>query len=238
MHLVYVDDSKDEKSICFSAIMIPATRWLEAFDQLIAMRRAMKASHGIYTRLELHATDWLGGRGNVAPDTIPRVERMKLFNDVLDELVKLPDVAIFNAHGPRASEEKIFQYLAQRIENTARARRDQAIIISDEGKNYDHLLRKMRRINYIPSALGAWESGAASKNIPATNVVEDIVYRDSRRSLFIQAADFCAFSLLRFESPTPKAVAMGFDQSFLRLDAALFKRAFKADPRGLGIIRG
>ena len=217
--------------------MIPATKWLAAFDHLIAMRRAMKASHGIYTRTELHATDWLGGRGNVAPNTVRRMERMALFDFVLDSLVKLPDVAIFNAHAPRAAEETLFKYLVQRIENTVKARKDQGIIISDEGKNYDHLLRKMRRINYIPSALGAWEGGETSKNIPATNVVEDIVYRDSRRSLFIQAADFCAFSLLRFENPTMKAKTMGFDQSFLRLDGALFKRAFAADPRKLGIIR-
>lgn len=237
MHLVYVDDSKDQKSVCFSAIMIPSVRWLEAFDQLIAVRRAMKASHGIYTRLELHATDWLGGRGNVAPTTVVRTERMKLFDLVLDTIVKLPDVAIFNAHGPRNSEEKIFQRLVQRIENTAKHRDDQAIIISDEGKNYDHLVRKMRRVNYIPSAIGAWEGGETAKNIPATRVVEDIVYRDSKRSLFIQAADFCAFSLLRFEDPTDKAKKMGFDQSFMRLEPALFKIAFKADPRKLGIIR-
>ena len=237
MHLVYVDDSKDEKSVCFSALMIPSEDWLEAFNHLIDMRRAMKASHGIYTRLELHATDWLGGRGNVAPDTVVRSERMKLFDFVLSEIIKLPKVAIFNAHGPRASEEVIFQRLVQRIENTMKRRSDQAIIISDEGKNYDHLVRKMRRINYIPSAMGAWASGATSKNIPAECVVEYIVYRDSKRSLFIQMADFCAFSLLRMEGPTSKAVAMGFDKSFMILEPALFKIAFKADPRKLGIIR-
>jgi hypothetical protein len=237
MHLVYVDDSKDEKSICFSAIMIPSDKWLEAFDQLIEMRRSMKASHGVYTRIELHATDWIGGRGNVAPDTVRRNERMKLFDFVLAEICKLPEVSIFNAHGPRASEETLFKYLVQRIENTAKARNDQALIISDEGKNYDHLLRKMRRVNYIPSAMGAWADGATAKNIPAEKIVEDIVYRDSRRSLFIQAADFCAFSLLRFEGPTDKAKSMGFDKSFLILEPVLFKRAFAADPRKMGIIR-
>ena len=77
----------------------------------------------------------------------------------------------------------------------------------------------------------------SAKNIPAEKVVEDIVYRDSRRSLFIQAADFSAFSLLRFEAPTAKAVTMGFDQSFMRLEPVLFKRAFAADPKKLGIIR-
>lgn len=237
MHLVYVDDSKDEKSVCFSALMIPAPNWLDAFDKLIAMRRSMKASHGIYTRIELHATDWLGGRGNVAPQTVPRVERMKLFNQAIDTFLTLPGIEIFNAFGTRAAEETLFTRLMQRIQNTVGYRSDQALVISDEGKNYDHLLRKMRRFNHIPSAYGAWETGGFTKNMPAKDLVEDIVYRDSSRSLFIQAADFCAFSLLRFEKPTAKATAMGFDKSFLRLKPVLFAKAFKADPRQLNIIR-
>ena len=237
MHLVYIDDSKDSKSVCFFGVMLPVVQWLPAFDLLIDMSRQMKKSHGIYTRLELHATDWLGGRGTVAPVTVLRSERMKLFDYVLEQIVKLPDVSIFNAHGPRSKEDELFKRLMQRIENTAKARSSKAIVISDEGKNYDFLLRKMRRHNYIPSALGAWADGSSSKNIPAKHVVEDIVYRDSKRSLFIQAADFCAFSLLRFEDPTPKAQKMGFDRSFLKLDPALLKIAFKGDPKKLGIIR-
>ena len=237
MHLVYIDDSKDSKSVCFFGVMLPVVQWLPAFDLLIDMSRQMKKSHGIYTRLELHATDWLGGRGTVAPVTVLRSERIKLFDYVLEQIVKLPDVSIFNAHGPRSKEDELFKRLMQRIENTAKARSSKAIVISDEGKNYDFLLRKMRRHNYIPSALGAWADGSSSKNIPAKHVVEDIVYRDSKRSLFIQAADFCAFSLLRFEDPTPKAQKMGFDRSFLKLDPALLKIAFKGDPKKLGIIR-
>ena len=237
MHIVYIDDSKDEKSICFSGIMLPVENWLQSFELLVAMRRDMKLSHGIYTRLELHATDWLGGRGTVSPNTVVRTERAKLFNHVLEQIIKLPGVCILNAHGPSAAEDELFKRLMQRIENTAKARKSNALVISDEGKNYDFLLRKMRRHNYIPSAMGAWADGASSKNIPAKHLIEDIVYRDSRRSYFIQAADFCAFSLLRFENPTPKAEKMGFDKSFLILEPALLKIAFAADPKKLGIIR-
>lgn len=168
MHLVYVDDSKDEKHVCFSAIIIPAARWLEAFNYLVAVRREMKKSHGIYTRLELHATDWLGGRGNVAPQTVRRIDRAYLFNYVLDRIVELPEVKMLNAHSVRANEDELFKRLMQRIE---------------------------------------------------------------------QAADFCAYSLLRFEGPTERAVKMGFDQSFLRLENTFIKQAFGADPRKLGIIR-
>jgi hypothetical protein len=237
MHLVYIDDSKDEKNICFSAIMIPAEKWLEAFDHLVRLRKLMKEHAEVYIKTELHATDWLGGRGNVSPKTIKRTKRVEMFNWVLDEIVKLPDVAILNAHAKRRDEDELFLRLMQRIENTAKAKKSHALVISDEGKNYDFLLRKMRRHNYIPSAKGVWADGAASKNIPAKHLIEDIVYRASKRSFFIQAADFCAFSLLRFEGPTPRAERMGFDKSFLRLDSALLKVAYRGDPRRLGIIR-
>lgn len=237
MHLVYIDDSKDDKDICFSAIMIPVARWMDAFDHLIGMRRTMKASDGIYTRVELHATDWLGGRGRIAPFSVPKGARVRLFDYVLSSVVLLPGVDVFNAFGHKNDENRLFERLIQRIHNTVNRRGSHALIISDNGKNYDSLLRRMRRFNHVPSAYGGWETGAFTKNMPVDSVVEDLVYRDSKRSLFIQAADFCAFSLLRNEKPTVKAKAYGFDKSFSILDPCLFKAAFKADPRKLGIIR-
>ncbi len=237
MHLVYIDDSKDGKAICFSALIIPAERWLEGFNQLLAMRRTMKERGGIYIKQELHATDWVGGRGNVSNRTIVRVERVQIFNWVLRHIVNLPDIQILNAFGSRSKEDELFKRLIQRVENNVSKINSHAIILSDEGKNYDALLRKMRRFNYIPSAKGAWADGSTSKNIPAEHVIEDIIYRDSKRSFFIQAADFCAFSLLRFEMPTERAVRMGFDKSLMILEPALVKAAFGSDPKKLGIIR-
>lgn len=237
MYIVYIDDAKDGNTVCFSALMIPASDWLTSLDHLVDMRQSMKKSHSIYVRKELHATDWLGGRGRVAANSVSRADRMKLFDFALGEIVKLPNVDIFNASDSGRVEEKLFERLVQRIQNTMNARGSLAIIISDEGKNYDHLLRQMRRVNFIPSAFGQWQNGAFTKNLPAKNLVEDIVYRDSARSYFIQAADFCAFSLLRFEKPTIRARAMGFDKSFNILKPRLFTRAFAKDPKGLGIIR-
>jgi hypothetical protein len=113
----------------------------------------------------------------------------------------------------------------------------QALIISDEGKSYDKLYRRMRRHNFIPSSIGKWETGSISKNIVFDRVVEDIVYRDSERSLFIQAADGCAYSVLRSESPIPSKTALGLDQSMLILEPIMVKAAFARCPKRLGIIR-
>lgn len=68
-------------------------------------------------------------------------------------------------------------------------------------------------------------------------IVEDLVYRKSERSLFIQAADFCAFSLLRMEAPTPATIGHGLQDAFMLLEPVLVKVAYATDPRRLGIIR-
>lgn len=231
MHLVYIDDSKDDASCCFSAIIIPSERWNEALEHLIAFRRKIKESHGVYTTIELHATDWLGGRGNVAPQTVRRDERAIIFRDALEHFTALPGAAIINAHGPRREDATLFERLCNRIQRNMETKNSRALIISDEGKNYDGLVRRMRRHNPIPGRFG----GVLSR--PANRIIEDIVYRQSDRSLFIQAADFCAFSLLRMEAPTPAIIQRNLQDAFLSLDPVLVKQAFAADPRKLGIIR-
>lgn len=231
MHLVYIDDSKDENSCCFSAIIIPSERWTEALDHLIAFRRQIKQSHGIYTTIELHATDWLGGRGNVAPQTVRRDERARIFQAALRHFTGLPDCSIINAHGLRRNDELLFERLCNRIQENMRRRDSRALIISDEGKNYDGLVRRMRRHNPITGRFG----GVLSR--PIDRIIEDLVYRKSERSLFIQAADFCAFSLLRMENPTPSIIQRGLQNAFLILDPVLVKQAYGGDPRRLGIIR-
>lgn len=238
MHLVYIDDSKDLNLLCFSAILIPAGSWHEALDHLIGARRHMRESDGIYSSVELHATDWLGGRGNVAPHVVPKGARVRLFDFFLSSVVRLPGVQVINACDRRNLEMTLFERLLNRINVNMGRAGSHAMIISDEGKSYDKLLRKMRRHNYIASRYGAWPDGSPARNIPVSRIIEDISYRDSARSLFVQAADFAAYSLLRFEAPTKNAAKYGFDKSFLTLDPVLVKRAFAADPKRLGIIRG
>lgn len=62
MHFVYIDDSKDWRLACFSALLIPADRWADCLDWLIGLRRDLKASDGIHIRKEIHATDWVGAK--------------------------------------------------------------------------------------------------------------------------------------------------------------------------------
>ena len=230
MHFVYMDDSKGDRHVCFSAICFPAVAWSDALDHIIGLRRQMNKSDGIYMTKELHATEWLGGRGHVAPHSVPVGARARLFDFFLTGLTFLPSVQIFNAYAHKSQEERVFERLLNRIQANMEDRSDQALILSDQGKSYDFMLRKLRRINYIPSRFGG------SRNVPLSRIVEDIIYKDSASSYFIQAADFCAFALLRFKHPTERLSRYGIDQSFRLLERALVKNANRADSLGLGLV--
>ena len=201
------------------------------------MRRAMKSSDAISIKKELHATDWLGGRGNDAKHAVPKGARVRLYLYCLSAIAMLPGVQIINAHSNRSNEMELFSRLLNRVHKNVQLAGSRAMIFSDEGKNYDGLLRRLRRINFVPSAYGAWRTGATSKNMPLERIIEDIVYRDSANSFFIQAADFSAFSLLRFENPTINAKKYGFDKSIHILRKVLVTKAYAKDPKNLGIIR-
>ena len=237
MHLVYIDDSGDEQFYCFSALIIPADGWLASFEHLRGARTMTRDSDGVFMKKELHSTEWNAGRGRIAKRTIGKRRRVSLYNFFLSSIAMLPNAELINACVPKADEQRGFQFLLQRIENNMSRKHSKCIIFSDEGKNYDSIRRKLARFNQIPSQFGAWADGRTSKSIPATSIVEDIFYRDSAKSMFIQAADACAYALLRFERPLASKSALGLDQSFEILDRILVKRAFGKDPKGLGIIR-
>lgn len=236
MHFAYIDDSKDNRLACFSALLVPVDSWSECLNRLIAVRRIMKQSDGMPLRMELHATNWLGGKGRLVRH-LNRHDRVRLYNYFLAAITMLPGVQLINAAVPQHEEERAFEWLLNRINKNMEKADSKALIISDEGKSYDKLYRKMRRHNFIPSSIGKWETGALSKNLVLDHLVEDIVYRNSEKSLFIQAADSCAYAVLRSESPIPSKTALGLDQSMMILEPIMVKAAFAKCPKGLGIIR-
>ena len=56
MHLIYIDDSADERLAIYSALAIPAEQWRIAFDTIRQYRRDLRRAYGIYVYKELLAT--------------------------------------------------------------------------------------------------------------------------------------------------------------------------------------
>ena len=83
MFLVYIDDSGDERVRCFSALVVHETKWREIQQTIRAQRREMKRSDGILIAKELHATEFVSGRGRLGPSDVHKGRRCELFNQTL-----------------------------------------------------------------------------------------------------------------------------------------------------------
>jgi hypothetical protein len=52
LHLAYVHDSADPRSLALAAVLVPDELWTAVRDRLIAFRRKLKASYGFLLRYE------------------------------------------------------------------------------------------------------------------------------------------------------------------------------------------
>jgi Protein of unknown function (DUF3800) len=234
LHLVYIDDSAEDRWVYYSALAIPVDQWRECLDHLADTRRQLWSSDQVYIRKELHATELLGGRGHYSKEFLPKGARARIFDFVLCSVVRLPGVQLFNGASHKSNEETLFERILNRINvNMSSKASSHALLISDEGKNYDYMLRRMRHFNYIPSKFGGWGPGQLAKNIPVNRIVEDLSYRDSKRSSFIQMADLCAYALLRRERPLASKTKYGLNNSFYLLEPIMVKVANGKDPYGI-----
>lgn len=237
MHFVYIDDSGDEKIRCFSGLVIPEDLWKSTLRKVLDHRRALKKSDGILINVEFHATTFVGGRGRLGPQGVNKPRRAEIFRETLAMVASLPSVKLFNAIGAKHTEKKLFEYLLTRVNNTMKVWGSNAIIVHDQGKDYTALVRKMGVYNPIASKYGGWPDGKVYKNFTTDHILEDIFFRDSRRSQFIQLADFCAYALFRSEHRLQSKTVLGVHRAFEELYPICIKEAFSRDPRKLGIIR-
>ena len=237
MHLVYIYDSGDEKVRCFSALLVHESAWKEIHLRIKQHRRALKVSDGMYVTKELHATEFVAGRGRVGMNIVPKGRRCQIFRDTLSLIANFPNFHLHCAVGSRAKERLLFERLLTRIDRTMKEWRSNAIILHDEGKDYTSMVRKMCVYNPIQSQHGVWAGGSPLKNMPLDRILEDIIFRDSKKSVFIQMADFCAYALFRSEYPLPSKAKYGLDTAFTELHSRCIREAFRRDPKKLGIIR-
>lgn len=240
MHLIYIDDSSDRPTHAFSALAIPHERWAESFEYLRSWRKHLRDTSGIPLTYELHATEFLSGRGSDGRlRHLSRHERSKIFHktfEVVEYMTKY-DARLFNVCLSQDDQFRSFERMLNRINRTLETWGSYGHLICDEGKEqqYTSLVRKMRVHNPIPSNMGAWGDGSVVKNIPLTRIIEDPQFKKSQSSYFIQTADFIAHGLLRREVPTPKARQRRITKSFDQLRTITVKECNRKDE--FGIIR-
>ncbi len=238
MYVFYVDDSRDQGKTAYSALGIPMAQWKQAFRQIGEFRTRLRQDRRIPFGLEFHATAFLGGRGGSIRH-IHKWDRSNIFRDALGIAAALPGARLLNACDSTGKEMLLFERLLNRISTCARKAQGNAIVMCDEGKEhvYRRLARQLGKINYIPSRYGQWSDGSSKKNIPTEQIIEDLVFKQSKDCRFVQLVDFCAYALLRMECPIPSKTKYGLDVAFEVLKPICVTEAFRGDPRNLGIIR-
>jgi hypothetical protein len=239
-YLIYIDESYDETHYAYSAMFVPAFQWNQYFDKLVAWRREWFEIHQIPLDYELHATKFVGGRGEF-PTNRDKDYRAALFNEAIGRIEEI-DEGLKIINGITKSKKRhmiLFEYMLNRINSTLKYHQSYGVLICDEG-NENKLtatVRKMKKENHIPDRIDMYGYNGASRNLPLERIIEDPLFKTSQSSYFIQLADLLAFSLLRNEKPLDGSTLEAVRTAFERLDKTLVKVAFKADPRGKGIIR-
>lgn len=200
MHLIYIDDSRDEELCVFSALAILADRWNPCLKKIKGFRHELKMSDGISVETEFHAWKFVSGRGQIADGVVTKGRRCQIFKQTLQMVTILPEVRLFNTVFPAKARELAYETLLGRINQTLQLWDSYAILICDEGNEgiYTRLVRRMQ----------------TSKNKAIDRIVEDPFFKQSDQSYFIQLSDFCAYALLRQERPIESKTRYGLDQAF------------------------
>lgn len=246
MHLFYIDESYDNHSFVVSAFGLRVERWRPLLVAIQDFRRSLRDKFGIKITREIHASSFIRDCGDdISTRKLNLGERKHVFELCLRQWASFaPNVQVINVclavpgHGDlETAHFRAIQRAVNRIERTMQARNSQAILIFDEGKERQitGMLRRMAVFNPIPSNLGVWPDGSATRNIALLKIIEDPVFRPSHRSYFLQCADHCAFTLLKRETkpPAPFIHRWGYHRLFPLLAPLRFLPASPGDPDGI-----
>lgn len=210
MYLAYFDESGDSGfdrsptgTFTLSAVLVHDSNWLSALDQSIAFRRYLNSQFRLSPRDEIKASWLVHNKGKIHHAGLTYGARMNLYRAVMRFQRKSGVFEIFAVvvvkNRIRKRDQDIrniaWQYAIQRLERFGAAKKDNIILVPDEG--HGDLIRKklraMRRFNYVPSA---FEDGYSLRR-NAENIIEDPFEKRSDESYFVQFADLNAYAAFR-----------------------------------------
>ena len=245
MYMMYVDESGDPgKSVgssghyILSGIVIHYKQWTNKLNMLKKFRKYIQTKYGLGVQTEIHATELLRIKKIMAYKDIKKADRLRILNEYATYIpnifkgCKIINVSfnkskldlVENVH--KLAWERLITRYDTYLKKTAK---DEGIIFSDEGneKTMRLLLRKMRIYNPIQSHFGG------SYNAKITKIIEDVTFRKSNTSYFIQTVDVIAFLLYRMDYPKGSTKKYNLDKMFPLLEPIFLKEASPSDKYGV-----
>jgi hypothetical protein len=228
-----------------TGLVVHESDWREFLTRLITFRKTLRDVYGLPVRMELHASEYIGGRVL----SLRRHERLAILRNCVDELAKMPFVSVTSVVVNKQTKlapydvfEKAWKTLFQRFENTLNYgnfpgghRNDYGLVITDAtaGHKLARLVRKMAVFNMVPH--DAWAGGGA-RNVPILKVIEDPFGKDSRQSLPVQMADVAAYFCQQKFAPNSFIRKQGAANYYDRLRPVLNLRASRNNAQGIVVL--
>jgi hypothetical protein len=217
MYLMYVDESGDPGKISsptdffiLSAIVVHESFWLKYLNDAVSFRRYLKKTKQLLMKEEIHSAEFISQRS--------KLKNIKSRNnglDILKQTIKWLSgrnyLSVITIYVDKSKYDDPFEAawrgLMQRFENTlshqnfpnSAFNKDLGVIVSDntDGEKLTRLLRKMRKINFVPSMF----SGSPARNLPIKFIIKDPVFRESAESYLIQFVDVVAYFARQYFKP-------------------------------------
>ena len=211
MHLAYVDDSGDSRTVVLAAVLVPAEQWLDVHDHLIRFRSRLSKETGFRMRNELKGSEIVsdgGGWRKLNPRLLPR-QRFGIYKAALRQLADLaPLVRTVGVVIPNRDDSRLqanaraeaWEKLMERLERFCHYSPTTCLIVPDEGSQggLKTMARRKRRFGYAPPAFGG-----EALPVPFRQLVDDPMPKDSKESYLMQWADLVAYAAFRQVMPFP-----------------------------------
>lgn len=246
MFIMYVDESGDSGIIngssphfILSGLIIDGNNWLKYLDELKKYRKELRKTYGLSHTTEIHANELLRVGKIKEYSKIHKNNRIKILSDCCIKFTSIfSDAKIINIclDKKEFKENHDLQTIAWERLMTRYNRylnvtqKSKGIIVSDDTENakIKSILRKLRRYNSVKDNFGKGYYNAAT-----TNIIEDIIPRDSKDSYFIQVADVIAHTLYRREYPKGSLKKYNVDKFFNNFKPILLLEASSKDNEGI-----
>jgi uncharacterized protein DUF3800 len=254
MFLMFVDESGDcgmqnspTRFFALTGLVVHELRWKVYLNEIIDFRRQIRTRFGLKLREEIHSGALIFKPGIL--NRIPKHHRLEILRLFAAKLASLPELNVISVLADKQGNpadydvfENAWHALVQRFENTISAGNfsgpknpdERGLLLCDDtdNKKLTMLMRRMHVYNPVPNQP---QFGGGYRNLALRYLIEDPVFRDSRFSQFVQAADLCAFLLYQYVQPSTYIRHKGARNLFRKLLPILRLQAAPADP--LGIVR-
>lgn len=257
-YIAYFDETGDDgvttassDHFILTSLYMPAESWQQNFNLMKALRKELRDKFGFHVTEEMHTKHFLTDKNpyrNYHWTKTQKQEVIKAFTLTIAEMdLQIVNVIIDKTKFKDAKYhvlENALKYNIQRIENDSHGEWNY-LIITDEGRiaPMRKTARAIRAYNPIQS-----KYSYGFVNQPITNMIEDIMEKNSSESYFIQLCDFVSFFThlyfkIEYRKETlPKRIANVIDENFVRRVMITLKKsgrinlkANESNPYGLVI---